>query len=197
MSLHELFSRSRRDRGRRRRLARRVLGLPGLPGLPGRWPAGSVRATPHGLRRLAAIDRALAVETPPLASMFAMFNELAGGEPVGAERLPPRGWPRLRLAQVALLATLAAIVALSVALSTQLHGVMRTCVPAASVSPIATSTTSSSMSSPPLSTVTLPAPAVPPSAPPPTGRAGLASTRSAAFAPLRDLGCQAYAATNR
>ena len=85
------------------------------------------------------MGRALARETPRLASMFAMFNELAGGEPVGAERLPSRTWPRPRLAQVAFLATLAAIVALSVVLSTQVHGVMRPCLASASPSSSASS----------------------------------------------------------
>jgi hypothetical protein len=198
MSLHDIFTRSSRDRARRRRLGRRGLGLPGLP----RWPGDSVRATPHGLRRLAAIDRALAVETPRLAGMFAMFNQLAGAEPVGAERLPARAWPRPRVAHVAVLATLAVIVAITVALSTQLHGVMRTCLSSAPTSSTASSTASS--------TPPLPAPgttarttsatgssAASPPASPLGGRAGPAFSGSAALTPLRYLSCQAYATTNK
>jgi len=166
--------------------------------------------TARGLRRLAAIDRALAVETPRLASMFAIFDELAGGEPVGAERLPARTWPRLRLAHVAFLATLAAIVALVVVLSTQLHGVLRPCqstVSASSTAPSAASSTASptALSATPRA-VSPPAPAAAsPSAPtaaspaaaPVAGRAGAPSAWSAAFAPLRGLSCQAYAGTNK
>ena len=137
MSLHDRFTQAGRDRARRRfrlRLARRG---PGLPGLPRRGARGSVRVSARDQRRLAAMDRALATETPRLASMFAMFNELAGEEPVGAERLPARAWPRPGLAQVAFLATLAAIVALCVVLSTQVHSVMRPCLasPSTSASP--------------------------------------------------------------
>ena len=147
MSLHDLFTQAGRDRARRRfrlRLARRGPGLPGLPGLLRRGPGGSARATARRRRRLAAIDRALAKETPRLASMFAMFNQLAAGEPVGAERLPSRTWPRPGLVQVAFLATLAAIVALSVVLTTRVHGVMRPCLTSASAS----SASSASLSSP-------------------------------------------------
>ena len=142
MSLHDLFTQAGRDRARRRfrlRLARRGPGLPGLPGLLRRGPGGSARATARRRRRLAAIDRALAKETPRLASMFAMFNQLAAGEPVGAERLPSRTWPRPGLVQVAFLATLAAIVALSVVLTTRVHGVMRPCLTSASASSSASS----------------------------------------------------------
>jgi hypothetical protein len=135
----------------------------------------------RGQRRLAVMGRALATETPRLASMFAMFNELAGGEPVSAERLPRRTWPRPGLAQAAFLATLAAIVALSVVLSTQVHSVMRPCLASASPS-------SSASPSAPLSAVS---PVSPPAAPV-AGRA-----TGAAFGPVRNLNCQAYAATSK
>lgn len=190
MSLHDLFTQAGRDRARRRfrlRLARRVLGLPGLPRHGVR---SAVRVSARGQRRLAAMDRALATETPRLASMFAMFNELAGQEPVQAERLPPRAWPRPGLAQVAFLATLAAIVALSLALSTQVHSVMRPCLASASAS------RSASSPSGPLSAVSSASAPASPAASAATGRGGGVSG-SAAFAPVRDLNCQAYATTNK
>lgn len=189
MSLHDLFSQAGRDRARRRfrlRLARRVLGLPGLPR---RGVRGTVRVSARGQRRLTAMGRALATETPRLASMFAMFNELAGQEPVRAERLPPRAWPRPGLAQVAFLATLAAIVALCLVVSTQVHSVIRPCLAFASRS------TSASPSAP-LSVV-------PPQSPPASPVASLGGGRAAgapgpaAIAPVRGLSCQAYATTNK
>jgi len=189
MSLHDLFTQAGRDRARRRfrlRLAQRVLGLPGLPR---RGVRGAVRVSARGQRRLTAMDRALAAETPRLASMFAMFNELAGQEPVRAERLPPRAWPRPGLAQVAFLATLAAIVALCLVLSTQVHSVIRPCLAFASKS------TSASRSAP-LS-------AVPPASPPASPAASLGGGRAtgapgpAAIAAAHDLNCQAYATTNK
>jgi hypothetical protein len=202
MSLHDLFTQGGRDRARRRfrmRLARRGLGRPGSPR---HGPAAPVRLTARGRRRLAAIDRALAAETPRLASMFAMFNRLAAPEPVGAERLPPRAWPRPRLAQLAFLATLAAIVALSVVLSTQVHTVMRPCLTSATA-PSGASSSASPSASTPLST-----PASPTAAPAVSlagGRANGASGASgaagaagaAAFVPVRNLNCQAYASTNK
>jgi hypothetical protein len=130
MSLHDLFTQAGRGRARRRLRLRRARRVAGLPALPGRGACGPL-ATARGRRRLAAIDRALAAQTPRLASMFAMFNELAEG-PVSAERLPNRAWPRPGLAQVAFFAALAAIVALTVALSTQVRGVMRPCLTSAS-----------------------------------------------------------------
>jgi hypothetical protein len=179
MSLHDLFTQGGRDKARRRfrlRLARRGLGLPGVPGRRGRGPDCSARATARGRRRLAAIDRALAAQAPRLASMFAMFNELAE-EPVSAERLADRGWLRPRLAQVAFFATLAAIVALSVVLSTQVRTVMRPCLPAPAASPYASSPASSFAS---------------PAAPQAGGIPALAG-----FAPVRGLNCRAYATTNK
>lgn len=189
MSLHDLFTQAGRDRARRRfrlRLSRRVLGLPGLPR---RGVRGTVRMSARGQRRLAAMGRALATETPRLASMFAMFNELAGGEPVGAERLPSRTWPRPGLAQVAFLATLAAIVALCVVLSTQVHSVMRPCLAVASPS---SSPSSSALSS---ASRKSPLSAVPSASSPAAPVAGRAT--GAAFGPVRNLNCQAYATTNK
>jgi hypothetical protein len=190
MSLHDLFTQAARDRAWRRlrlRLARRGLGL------PRRGPGCSARATARSSRRLAAIDRVLAKETPRLASMFAMFNQLAAEEPVGAERLPSRAWPRPRLAQFAFLATLAAIVALSVVLSTQMHGVMRSCPNTASGSPSASSSGSPSASS---SGSPFATPFASSSASPAAGQAG-GGSRLAAFVPVRGLSCQAYAAPNK
>ena len=191
MSLHDLFTQAGRDRARRRfrlRLARRRLSLPGRSRRGARrGTSGSVRASARGQRRLAAMGRALATETPRLASMFAMFNQLAGEEPVRAERLPPRAWPRPGLAQIAFLATLAAIVALCVVLSTQVHGVMRPCLAAGS--------TSASPSTP-LSAVPSASPPVSPSPSPPAGQGG-GATGPAAFVPVRGLNCPAYATTNK
>jgi hypothetical protein len=137
--------------------------------------------TARARRRLAAIDRGLAAETPRLASMFAMFNRLANAEPVGAERLPARTWPRPRLAQVAFLATLAAIVALCVVLSTQAHSVMRTCL-------------SSASSSAPAAPA---GPAASPAAPSATSQSAGRATGPSEFSPVRGLNCQAYATTNK
>jgi hypothetical protein len=210
MSLHDLFTQAGRDRARRRfrlRLARRRLGLPGLPGRPWRGPGCSTRATARRRRRLAAIDRALATETPRLASMFAMFNQLVGGEPVAAERLPSRTWPRPRLVQVAFLATLAAIVALSVVLTTKVHSVMRPCPtsmseisgaspPASSSSASASSLSSGSPLASSSSSAASASPFASSSGPPSAGQAG-GATGLAAFVPVRGLSCQAYAAPNK
>ena len=106
MSLHDLFTQAGRDRARRRcgcAWPGADSACPACRGLRRRGPGCSARATARGRRRLAAIDRALATETPRLASMFAMFNQLAAEEPVGAERLPSRAWPRPGLAQCRLL----------------------------------------------------------------------------------------------
>ncbi len=224
MSLHDLFTQAGRDRARRRwrlRLARRRLGLPSLPslprlpGLPRRGPGCSARATARRGRRLAAIDRALARETPRLWSMFAMFNELTAAEPVRAEQLPPRTWPRPRLAQVAVLATVAALVAMCVVLSVTVHGVMRPCLASASsragasssVSPVASSSSSappaaSSSVSPVASSSASPvaAPAASSStAPFASAAAGAAGGASglAAYVLVRGLSCRAYAAPNK
>jgi len=191
MSLHDLFTHGGRARARRfrLRLARRELGLPGPPG---RWPGGA-RSAARGRRRLAAIDRALATETPRLASMFAMFNDLAAGEPVGAERLSSRAWsrswPRPRPTHVAILATLAAIATLCVVLSTHVHSV-RPCLVSAAASPGA----SPPASSPPALSVL--SSAAPPSVPAAAGRAS-GVPGAAAFAPVHGLTCQAYATPSK
>lgn len=191
MSLHDLFTQAGRDRARRRwrlRLARRRLGLPSLPRLPGlprRGPGCSTRATARRRRRLAAIDRALARETPRLWSMFAMFNELTAAEPVRAEQLPPRTWPRPRLAQVAVLATVAALVAMCVVLSTTVHGVIRPCLTSAS------SRTGASSSASPVASSS-----ASPFAAPAAGAAG-GGSGLAAYVLVRGLSCRAYAAPNK
>jgi hypothetical protein len=174
MSMHGLFARSGRDRAWRVRAWRARLRLArcglGLPGLTRRGPAGPVRLPPRVQRRLAAIDRALAAEAPGLASMFATFNELTADEAaVGAERLPPRVRPRPRayLTEVAVLTTLAAIVALlCVALSTPVHTVMRPCLAYATAGRATSSSTE-------------------PAAGP------------AAYGPARVLSCQAYDSANK
>jgi Protein of unknown function (DUF3040) len=92
------------------------------------------------LRRLAAIDRKLADDAPALASMFAMFNGLTKGEgPVGTERLAVRARPRPRPVHLALLLTLAAVAALFVALSAQIHPVLRPCPTTAAATAVAPS----------------------------------------------------------
>ena len=189
MSLHDRFTQAGRDRARRRfrlRLTRRGLGPPGLSR---RGARDGLRMSARGRRRLTAMDRALARETPQLAAMFALFNKLAGQEPVRAERLPPRAWPRPGLAQVAFLATLAAIVALCLVLTTQVHSVIRPCLAFASRS------TSASPSAP-LSAVPSMSPPASPAASLGGGRATGASG-PAAIAAVRHLNCQAYATTNK
>jgi hypothetical protein len=159
MSMHGLFARSSRDRAwrvrawcARLRLARCGLGLPRRTRRGPGGPGGPVRLPPRVQRRLAAIDRALAAEAPGLASKFATFNELTADEaPSGAERLPPRVRPRRRpyLTELAVLTTLAAIAALlCVALSAQVHTVMRPCPAYASAARATSSSTGPAASGP-------------------------------------------------
>ncbi len=107
-----------------------------LRGAQGRVPYGpGAPADGRDHRRIAALERRLAAEAPVLASMYAMFNHLAEGEgPIRREALPPapprRGRPRP--VHMAVLMALAAVVALCVTLSTQLHpGGLPGCSPAA------------------------------------------------------------------
>ena len=82
----------------------------------------------RGRRRLAAMESALARDNPRLASMFDVFNQLNSGEqPHSPERLPAQARPRLGAAPVAVLVTLAAVVALCFALSTQIGPATRQC----------------------------------------------------------------------
>ena len=118
-----------------------------------------------------------------------------GADSAGLDRRP-RAWPRPRLAQLAFLATLAAIVALCVVLSTQVHSVMRPCLTSASA-PSGASSSASPSASTPLSTPASPtaAPAVSLAGGRATGASGAAG--AAAFVPVRSLNCQAYATTNK
>jgi hypothetical protein len=109
---HTRWSRARRGLGRLR------LGHAG-PGARVRLPYR---------RKLAAIERALARDTPALSSKFALFNHLTRGErPVGVERVPGPAWPRPRRVHVAVLLALAAIVMMCIAISTQVHTALRPC----------------------------------------------------------------------
>ncbi len=95
-----------------------------------RAAARPVRLGRRGRRRLSAIERALTVETPQLASMFQMFAQLAVGESHdGAERLPRsvRSLPRPRRAHLALLFAFASLVALCVTLSFRVTPSPRNC----------------------------------------------------------------------
>ena len=81
-------------------------------------------------RKLAAIERALAADTPGLSSKFALFNHLTRDErPVGVERIPRPACPRPRPVHVALLLAVAAIVTLCVTLSAQFQTAVRPCGP--------------------------------------------------------------------
>jgi ferric-dicitrate binding protein FerR (iron transport regulator) len=118
---------------------------------PGAWQPSrrhgpGAPATPGDRRRLAALDRRLAAEAPALASMYAMFGRLTGGErPTGIEALttdPPRR-RRPHPAHVAVVMALAAVIALCVTLSTQLHPGLRSCPAGMAVSAAAPAHTTS------------------------------------------------------
>jgi hypothetical protein len=135
MTLHDPFARMRR---RARWFGFRPwLGLPAQE-LPGRKLSRSfqggpgLRASARERRRLSGIERALAADTPVLASMFTMFSRLTEGEqPAGLERVPSRAWPGPRAVHLAILLALAAVAALCLTLSTQLHSAARSCTGAA------------------------------------------------------------------
>jgi hypothetical protein len=114
-----------------------------------RWPRtgrglGLVRPKPAGpgarvrgpyRRKLAAIERALVADTPALSLKFALFNHLTNGErPVGVEQVSASAWPRPRLAQLAVLLALAAIVTMCIALSAHFHPAVRPCAATAAAS---------------------------------------------------------------
>jgi len=133
MRLHVPFAQLSVHLGRIRRLRLRVLGLLG-PKRAG--PARRVHVSVRRRRQLALMNRALAADAPQLASMFAMFNELTKGErSVGVECLGARAWSRPTSVHIALLATLAAIVALCIALTSQIHTAVRPCLVSATSGP--------------------------------------------------------------
>jgi hypothetical protein len=138
------------------------------------WRRGTARPVRVGRRdrrRLGAMECALAAEAPQLASMFAMFAQLAVGESHdGAERLPRSArswrWQGPRRVHVALLLAFAGLVALCVTLSFRVQPSSRNCL---------TSSPSTSATS--------------------AGSAGSPAFRAravAAFAPARTPGCPAY-----
>jgi DUF3040 family protein len=115
---------------------RRGLGLPGS-GLarlklsrPYR-PGPGLRASARERRRLARIERALTADMPVLASMFTMFNRLTAGEQPASVEWVPSPARRPRGVHLAVLLALAAIAALCLTLSTQLHSAARSCSGAA------------------------------------------------------------------
>jgi hypothetical protein len=132
MTLHDPSARLGHEKKTRRFRLRGFLRLRRLRADQAVGPGAPVRARDR--RKLAAIDHRLAADAPALASMFAMFNGLAKAEgPVGVERLTVRArpWPRPRAVHVAVLLTLAAVAALFVVLSTQIHPTLRPCPTAA------------------------------------------------------------------
>jgi hypothetical protein len=93
-------------------------------------------------RLLREIEGPLAADTPALASMFEMFNQLTAGErAAGVERLPGPGLlartsrgeaGRQQPAYIAVLLALAAIATLCLTLSLRVHSATRPCRVAAS-----------------------------------------------------------------
>lgn len=78
-------------------------------------------------RKLAAIERALVADAPALSAKFALFNHVTRGErPVGLEQVSAPSWPRPQPALAVLLA-LAAVAALCLTLSAQIHPAVRPC----------------------------------------------------------------------
>jgi hypothetical protein len=83
----------------------RWLGAGPRPGGRPDGPGAPVRAS-YG-RQLAKIERSLIADTPVLATKFAMFNQLTGGEQAtGAEPLPARPSSTLPLASTLILRVL-------------------------------------------------------------------------------------------
>lgn len=105
-----------------------------------RWPRirpGLGRLRPKGsrpdarvrvrYRKLAAIERALVADAPALSAKFALFNHVTKGErPVGPEQVSTPSRPRPQPVLAVLLA-LAAVAALCLTLSAQIHTVVRPC----------------------------------------------------------------------
>jgi hypothetical protein len=89
-------------------------------------PGARVRARYR--RELAAIERALVADTPALSAKFALFNHLTAGElPASVELVSAPARSRPRSAHLAVLLALAAVVALCLTLSAQLHPAARPC----------------------------------------------------------------------
>jgi Protein of unknown function (DUF3040) len=135
MTMQDPSARLSRDaaRSRRRRLLPAGLRLSGLR--LRRRRGSEVRLRERSRRQLAALDRALAAEAPGLASMFVLFNQFNKGEdPAGPERVPAPVRPRPQRTHIAVLLVLAAIVALCIALSTQIHAPVPPCPSSAGTS---------------------------------------------------------------
>jgi hypothetical protein len=99
-----------------------------------RWPGAGhgVRVRAPYRRKLAAIERGLMADTPALSAKFAMFNDLAGGEPpAGAERLPAPALRGPRAMYLAMLLAVAAVVTMCLALTAQVRTAVSPCHAAA------------------------------------------------------------------
>jgi hypothetical protein len=91
--------------------------------------------------RLSALESALARDTPRLASMFNLFNQLAGDEPPRSpERVLAPARHRFQPVPVVALVTLAVVAALCFALSTQVGPVTRQCTTPATAAATVTAT---------------------------------------------------------
>lgn len=102
------------------------------PGPRSAGPRVRVRFRAPYRRKLAAIERGLTTGTPALSAKFAMFNQLAGGEPpVGPEQLPRPVLRGPRAMYLAMLLAAAAIAAMCLALSAQVRTAVRPCQAAA------------------------------------------------------------------
>jgi len=93
-----------------------------------RLPGPGVRVRGPYRRKLAAIERGLMADAPALSTKFAMFNQLAGGEPPGGvEQLPAPALRGPRAMYLAVLLAVAAIVTMCLALSAQVRTAARPC----------------------------------------------------------------------